>query len=81
MPKVKPIIWTPTSECNDVKKNILVNNVKQDMDVLGLSKATGIKPGTMYNRMKDPGDFKLSELCIIARAQNVTLIELIGGGA
>ena len=80
MPKVKPLIWTPEPQCNEVKKNIQVGNVRQGIDTLTLAKKTGIKQGTLYNRMKDPGDFKLSELCMIAKILKVDLCDLVKEG-
>ena len=80
MPKVKPLMWTPTPQCNEVRKNIQVGNVRQGIDTLTLAKKTGIKQGTLYNRMRDPGDFKLSELCMIAKFLKVDLSDLVREG-
>lgn len=80
MPKVKPLIWTPAPQCEGVKKNIQIGNVRQGIDVLTLAKKTGITQGTLYNRMKSPQDFKLSELCLIARVLKVDLSDLVKEG-
>ena len=80
MPKVKPLIWTPEPQCEGVKKNIQIGNVRQGIDVMTLAKKTGITQGTLYNRMKSPQDFKLSELCLIARALKVDLSDLVKEG-
>lgn len=58
-----------------VDTNALKERITESgMSVVSISKKTGMLRETFYNRMKS-GDFKISEMCALTKALNLTQSE------
>jgi hypothetical protein len=60
-------------------KNVKIKCIEQGVAMNRVQALSGMKSGTFYLRMRNPGSIRLDELCGISKALHVSVAELIDG--
>ena len=80
MPKVKPLIWTPKTQCDALKKNIHICMIRNDIKAEDIAKLFNVSRSTAYNKLKEPQKLEFEELCRFAHIFKVDVTDLVKEG-
>ena len=80
MPRVKPLMWTATPQCDVLRKNIKICMVRSDMNAEKLAKLLDVSRSTAYAKIKEPKKLEFEELCKFAHIFKVELTDLVREG-
>ena len=80
MPKIKPLMWTATPQCDVLRKNIKICMVRSDINAEKLAKLLDVSRSTAYYKIKEPKKIEFEDLCKMANIFKVDLSDLVREG-